>query len=82
MSKYRFKQACRAWRLFPGEADSLSNEASRFQIWLFNMPNWIQKKAHELYDSYSDMYSEIDLDLVVKQEMERYIRGVVRNGGA
>jgi len=77
ISRHKYKQACEAYRLFPAEEQSLSKEAYKFEMWLYKQPDWIQIKAEKLYDKYSNHLSGIDLDLLVKQELLKYIQGAL-----
>ena len=77
LSRNKFKQACNALKDYPHEEQSLGLEALRFRDWLWNQAEWIHKKANEYYDMYSDYHSEIDLDLVVKERLEIWLRGQI-----
>lgn len=74
LSRNKFKQACKSLKDYPPEEQSLGLEALRFRDWLWNQPEWIHKKSNEYYDMYSDYHSEIDLDLVVKERLEIWLR--------
>lgn len=74
LSRNKFKQVCKSLKDYPPEEESLGLEALRFRDWLWTQPEWIHKKANEYYDMYSDYYSEIDLDLVVKERLEFWLR--------
>ena len=74
LSRNKFKQACKSLKDYPHEEQSLGLEALRFRDWLWNQSEWIHKKANEYYDMYSDYHSEIDLDLVVKERLEIWLR--------
>ena len=74
LSRNKFKQACKSLKDYPPEEESLGLEALRFRDWLDQQPLWIHKKGNEYYDMYSDYHSEIDLDLVVKERLEFWLR--------
>ena len=74
LSRNKFKQACKSLKDYPPEEESLGLEALRFRDWLDQQPLWIYDKGQAYYDMYSDYHSEIDLDLVVKERLEIWLR--------
>lgn len=77
-SRRRVKQISDALRSLPGEADSLSSEARRFDDWLDKQPDWIIRRGREIEDWYSSRYSESELVLATKEILERDLKQILR----
>jgi len=77
LSRNKFKQACHALKNYPSEEESLGLEAMRFSLWRSQQPEWIWDKCDELFDKYIDYHSDIDLELVVKERLEIWLRSQI-----
>lgn len=77
LSHNKFKQACKSLKDYPPEEESLGLEALRFRDWLDRQPEWIWQIGQKYYDMYWGMYSDMGLDLAVKERLEIWLRGQI-----